>query len=234
MLLLRRRREEVLKSFKKLVDGKCNQKESQQAQNHFVETLPVHQSNAGAWGCWIHNKVRLLILFSVTLVWQDGDQVEFIERKMQFVKSWEVEATEKRWKVLLNYLSADWLPLTNKKTELKAVDLDALNHHYTGNLQADKFKVACADSNKQNSRFHSCCVHVVPTWFISSSPSEFNLSQGRYTVLLWQLGNPCIHFLVKGSSQKTHCFCEQQIFPWVSKHDDDDHTPVYISFINIF
>jgi hypothetical protein len=51
MLLLRRRREEVLKSFKKLVDGKCNQKESQQAQNHFVETLPVHQSNTGAWGC---------------------------------------------------------------------------------------------------------------------------------------------------------------------------------------
>jgi hypothetical protein len=49
--------------------------------------------------------------------------------------------------------------LTNKKTELKAVDLDALDHHYTGNLQADKFKVACADSNKQNSRFHSCCVH---------------------------------------------------------------------------
>jgi hypothetical protein len=146
----------------------------------------------------------------------------------------EVEATEKRWRVLLNYLSADWLPLTNKKTELKAVDLDALNHHFTGNLQVDKFKVACADSNKQNSRFHSCCVHVVPTWFISSSPSEFNLSQGRYTVLLWQLGNPCIHFLVKGSSQKTHCFCEQQIFPWVSKHDDDDHTPVYISFINIF
>ncbi len=266
-----KKRRRGAQEFKKLVDGKCNQKESQQAQNHFVETLPVHQSNAGAWGCWIHNKVRLLILFSVTLVWQDGDQVEFIERKMQFVKSWgiylssqislgslgifllslkwqiasiervetvledeseseydhqeahtggggggalslcaEVEAAEKRWRVLLNYLSADWLPLTNKKTELKAVDLDALNHHYTGNLQADKFKVACADSNKQNSRFHSCCVHVVPTWFISSSPSEFNLSQGRYTVLLWQLGNPCIHFLVTGSSQKTHCFCEQQ------------------------
>jgi hypothetical protein len=36
--------------FEKLVDGKCNQKESQ-AQNHFVETLPVHQSNAGSWGC---------------------------------------------------------------------------------------------------------------------------------------------------------------------------------------
>ncbi len=75
--------------FEKLVDGKCNQKESQ-AQNHFVETLPVHQSNAGSWGCWIHNKVKLLILFSVTLVWQDGDQVEFIERKMQFVKSWGI------------------------------------------------------------------------------------------------------------------------------------------------
>jgi hypothetical protein len=71
----------------------------------------------------------------------------------------EVEATEKRWRVLLNYLPADWLPLTNKKAELKAVDLDALDHHYTGNLQADKFKVACADSNKQNSSFHSCCVH---------------------------------------------------------------------------
>jgi uncharacterized protein YcaQ len=76
--------------FEKLVDGKCNQKESQQAQNHFVETLPVHQSNAGAWGFWIHNKVRLLTLFSVTLVWQDGDQVEFIEREMQFVKSWGI------------------------------------------------------------------------------------------------------------------------------------------------